>query len=111
MSTGDHFAPPSMHTGSDLADLKMLVEAAKIARDPHRHEAAKAHARKLKAGLKEPQAKSAQRIKNPLYSRALDASGANDGNQGKTLNGVGIPQTGHTFGGAYDYPNSGSGTP
>ena len=100
-----------MHTASDLADLKMLVEAAKIARNPQRHQAAKAHARKLKAGLKEPQAKSAQRIKNPLYSRALDASGANDGNRGKTQNATGILQTGNTFSGSYSYPKQGSGTP
>jgi hypothetical protein len=59
----------------------------------------------------ESRAKAAHKIKNPLYSRALDASGVNDGNQGKTQNGTSILQTGHAaFSGAYTFPDMGTGT-
>jgi hypothetical protein len=105
MSTGDHFSPPSLHTAADHADLKTLIEAAKVRRDPRRHKAALAHHRRLT----ERDRRATDR--NPLYSKALDHTGANDGNQGKTQNGTGVPQTGHAFAGAYDYPNQGSGTP
>ena len=115
MSTGDHFSPPQLNTASDHADLKMLIEAAKVQRDPQRHKAALAHRHKLLAAMKNDRRLSERdrraMDRNPLYSKALDASGANDGNQGKTQNGTGIQQTGHTFSGAYDYPNQGTGQP
>jgi hypothetical protein len=95
MSTGDHFAPPQLHTRGEQDDLKTLIEARKIQRDARRHAAAMEHGRKIRAALKEPQAKSARKIRNPLYSKALDHTGANDGNQGKTQNATGLPQTGH----------------
>jgi hypothetical protein len=108
MSTGDHFAPAQLHTREELNAMRTILGDARMAarRAPvHREPGGR------KRWSKEPKAKSAQRIKNPLYSRALDASGVNDGNQGKTLNGVGIPQNGQTFSGAYTYPGMGIGNP
>ena len=109
MSTGDYFSPPSLKTRADLEDLHHILGQARAQarKEPVHREPG---GRKRRAALKEPRAKSAQKIKNPLYSRALDASGVNDGNQGKTLNGTSIPQNGDTFSGAYTYPSLG-GTP
>jgi hypothetical protein len=102
MSTGDFFNPPNLDA------LYTILEATRrqARKDPvHRGLGGR------KRWAKGPRARSAQKIRNPLYSRALDASGVNDGNQGKTLNGVGIPQTGNTFSGAYTYPGMGTGQP
>jgi hypothetical protein len=115
MSTGDHFAPPNLHTAADHDDLRTLIEAQKVMRNPNRHKAALAHRQKLLAATKSDRRLSERdrraTDRNPLYSRALGASGANDGNQGKTQNATGIPQTGNTFSSSYTYPNSGSGNP
>src|SRR5262245_29984031 len=101
MSTNDFFNPPDLH--------HILAPTRAQARREPRH--TELRARRRRGMQKESRVKSGRQIKNPLYSRALDASGVNDGHQGKTLNGVGIPQTGHMFSGAYTYPSMGTGNP
>jgi len=98
MSTGDFFNPPDLH--HILGPTRQQAR-----REPqHREPAGR------RRWQKESRAKPAHKIRNPLYSRALD-HGVNDGNQGKTQNSTSTLQTGHAFSGAYTFPDLGSGNP